>query len=257
MKWLRWASLVLVGLLQLGCKASMSPTATAKAGSMARFIVHGEHLYALDGTQLRVYATQDGSPRLVHASSVRADAETLFPHGDYLFVGTQQGMLIYGLEDPEHPRFLGEARHVVSCDPVVVEHEVAYVTLRSGSTCRGGENALLVFDVADPRHPRQIARRDLGNPHGLGIDGGLLFVADKTRGILMFDVRDPTHPRLLGVRPGVAGYDVIADSGILYVSADEGLYQYTYDGTPDALPVPLSLIPIGPASPSPSPPDAR
>jgi hypothetical protein len=176
---------------------------------------------------------------------VPAAAETLFPYGELLFVGTRQGMLIYALEDPTAPELIGRADHVYSCDPVVVEDDVAFVTLRNDTGCRRGLNLLLVFDVTTPTEPRAIAQLPMTSPHGLGVDGDLLFVADSVQGLLVLDVHDPHDPRPLTTLPEIAGYDVIPDAGILFVSADDGLYQYEYGPHGLTWGLPLSRIPIG------------
>jgi len=244
---------LVLGATSVGCASSAPPAAaaapTVKAGSMARFIVHDGYLYALNKTELVVYDLETSSlmlPTQVGRLPVQADAETLFPYGRLLFVGTRQGMLVYELGDhPEKPTLIGRAEHVVSCDPVVVENDVAYVTLRSAGSCRRGQNALLVFDVKDPTRPQQLAEKPLTNPHGLGVDGNMLFIADAKDGVLVFDVREPREPKLLARAPGVTGYDVISHAGTLFVSADDGLYQYRYgpEGIIEA--DPISKIPIG------------
>lgn len=247
----------ILGLLALlavgasaGCASAPAPSVaaapTVKAGSMARFIVHEGVLYALNRRELFVYELRGGSPQKVNSVSLNVDAETLFPYGHLLFVGTRQGMLVFELADaPTWPRLLGQAAHVVSCDPVVVERDVAYVTLRSGSACRGGTNALLVFDVKDPTQPQKLTHQPLSSPHGLGVDGDTLFVADAKDGLLVFDVRDPRAPKLLSKAPELTGYDVIAHAGTLFVSADDGLYQVRYGPDGALAPEPLSRIPIG------------
>jgi hypothetical protein len=244
---------LVLGATSVGCAASSAPVMavapTVKAGSMARFIVHEGLLYALDERQLIVYdLTVSAAPEKVRAVPVNADAETLFPYGHLLFVGTRQGMLVYELaDDPTTPKLIGQAAHVVSCDPVVVENDIAYVTLRSGNGggCRQGINALMVFDVKDPTRPQKLSQQSLKSPHGLGIDGDRLFVADGKDGLLVFDVREPSRPKLIAEAPGVAGYDVIANAGTLFLSADDGLYQYRYGAEGDIEPKPLSKIPIG------------
>lgn len=244
---------VALGLLEIGCAASPAPPPTVKAGSMARFIAHDGLLYALNRSELVVYETvPEASPNEVTSLTVPAEAETLFPYDQLLFVGTRQGMLVYSLKEPRQPALIGTAQHVYSCDPVVVENDVAYVTLRAGSLCRGGVNALLVFDVTNPTQPQEIARREMTSPHGLGVDGTMLFVADAKDGLLVLDVRDPKAPRLLASVPSIAGYDVIADAGLLFVSADDGLYQYRYGPEGISPPNPISRIPIGPP-PAPKP----
>jgi hypothetical protein len=241
-----------LGAASVGCGSSAAPTMaatpTVKAGSMARFIVHDGFLYALNEQALIVYDLQKlrgALPEKVSTIPLQADAETLFPYGRLLFIGTRQGMLVYELGDhPQSPTFVGQAAHVVSCDPVVVENDIAYVTLRSESACRRGQNALLVFDVKNPAQPQQLTQRPLTSPHGLGVDGTTLFVADAKEGLLVFDVRDPKNPELISKTPEVAGYDVIANAGTLFVSADDGLYQYRYG--PEGIEAKaLSKIPIG------------
>jgi hypothetical protein len=242
----RW-SFALAIMSAFGCKgASYSTAPTAKAGSLARFVVHRDRMYALNQSDLMVYeTTADGSLRFASSTYVRGDAETLFPYEELLFVGTREGMLVYSLVDPIHPAFVGQARHVYSCDPVVVQQDVAYVTLRSGSACREGVDGLLVFDVSNPTAPREVARRPMASPRGLGVDGDVLFVADEQEGLVVYDLEKPHHPRRVGSVPSISGYDVIAHDGILYLSAESGLYQYAYDSQGISRPHPLSRIPIG------------
>ena len=52
-------------------------------------------------------------------------------------MGTPTGMLIYSLEDPLVPKYRSSVSHVFGCDPVVVEDDLAYVTVHSGNTCPG------------------------------------------------------------------------------------------------------------------------
>lgn len=243
---------LLLGAASFGCSSSAPMTAaapTVKAGSMARFIVQERYLYALNKQQLIVYDLENENgdqPLKVRTVPVDAEVETLFPYGHLLFVGTRQGMLVYELaDDPTTPRLIGRASHVVSCDPVVVENDIAYVTLRSGSACRRGQNALLVFDVKDPTNPQQLANRPMTSPNGLGVDGDKLFIADAKDGLLVFDVRDPQNPKLVSEARTVAGYDLIAHAGTLFVSAEDGLYQYHYGRDGDVGPKPVSKIPIG------------
>ena len=105
-------------------------------------------------------------------------------------------------------------------------------------------NALLIYDVKDPTQPQKLLERTMSSPNGLGVDGSMLFVADKRDGLLVFDVRDPRDPKVVNQLGNVAGYDVIANAGTLFISADDGLYQYKY-GPEGVDPEALSKIPIG------------
>ncbi len=237
--------LLIGGSLVFGCAMGAAGSGgQAKAGSMARFIVKGGYLYALNQSELLVYEIE-GSRTLQRISTTmtNAMAETLFSYGSLLFVGTRQGMLIYSLDDPEDPAFVGSAEHIYSCDPVVVQSDIAFVTTRSGSQCRGGNNELLIFDVSDPTKPLPLAALPLPNPHGLAVDGPILFIADMSEGLHVIDVENPEKPRLLATLP-IESYDLVADDGMLYVSGTDGLFQLRYQVDEQVQVGKLSQIPI-------------
>jgi hypothetical protein len=48
-------------------------------------------------------------------------------------------MLVYDVRTPQRRLLLGKAEHVYSCDPVVVDSDIAYVTLRAGGDCPRGD----------------------------------------------------------------------------------------------------------------------
>jgi hypothetical protein len=175
---------------------------------------------------------------------VGTDAETVFLAGHLLYVGARTGLYVYRVADPERPKYVGEQRHVYACDPVVVQQDVAFVTLRSGQPgCARGENELRIYDVSDPTQPRVRRSYPMRSPGGLGVDGNLLFVVDGAAGLKVFDATDPLQLRLREILPAVHGYDVIPNRGVLIVSAADGLYQYDYRDGPLRQ---LSRLPIGP-----------
>jgi len=122
-----------------GSNSSGAP-GVSKAGSMAAFAVNGQYLYVLDNNQLLIFSIANPS-QVAYTTVVNMPqgitAETLYPYGDYLFIGTMQGVLIYNSTNAAEPVFLSMYEHVVSCDPVVVNGQYAYVTLRTGTRCPG------------------------------------------------------------------------------------------------------------------------
>ncbi len=76
------------------------------------------------------------------------NVETVFIAEDMLYVGTSNGMHILSLANPSSPNFLSTYQHITACDPVVVEGDWAYVTLRAGNICGGTQNLLEVIDIA-------------------------------------------------------------------------------------------------------------
>ncbi len=64
------------------------------------------------------------------------NVETIFISDEHMYVGTSNGMHILSLEEPSVPILLSTYQHITACDPVVVDGNKAYVTLRSG-ICAG------------------------------------------------------------------------------------------------------------------------
>ena len=231
-------------ILFSGC-AAMFPASpsTGKSGSMARFTVAGNFMYAVSDAELHIFNLENRSrPQLVQVLDIGRGIETIFSYKDLLFFGTTTGMIIYNIEDPQEPQYVSEFRHVYSCDPIVVENGYAYVTLRSQSRCRNGNNMLQVFDIKDPTEPILIKSYPMKNPWGLGIDHKELFVCDGRFGLKRFDANDPEHLMLVETVENINGYDVIPTDHILIVSARDGIYQYDYSTNQLKK---LSRIPVG------------
>jgi hypothetical protein len=241
-------ALILIGLsvvLLSGCaKMPVSSAASSgKAGSMARFTVVDDHLYAVSEGSLHVFDLKvRNHPALVGSLDIGWGIETIFSYKDLLFFGTRTGMLIYNIAAPEEPLFVSEYRHINSCDPVVVEDGYAYVTLRTQTQCRRGANELQIYDVKDPGSPILIKTYEMKNPWGLGIDQKKLFICDGKYGLKVYDAKNPEQIKLLETVSDINGYDVIPFERILIVSARDGIYQFDYSS--NRL-VKLSRIPVG------------
>jgi hypothetical protein len=139
-------------------------------------------------------------------------------------------MIIYDLVNPNQPQFITNYSHVRSCDPVVVEGNYAYITLRTGTRCFGSENRLDIVDITNIQSPIEVKTYDMTNPHGLGIDGNTLFLCDGSAGLKIFDVTDKkkVHENMIAQYPENKAFDVIPLGGTLMMIGDSGLYQYDY-----------------------------
>lgn len=230
--------LYVLGLLStlLACSADKAAdvgpgSATGRGGSMARFTVAGEHLYIVNHSDLQVYTVRrSDDPRPVDKIPLQFGVETIFPFNRHLLIGTQTGMYIFGLANPARPELLSVYNHVMSCDPVVAQGNYAYVTLRSGTPCRNGINLLDVLDISNMRQPRLVNRYTMQSPHGLGIDGALLFVGEGDNGLTVFDASDPASPKRLQTFREIRTYDVIPHQNVLIVTGKDGIQQYRYGG---------------------------
>lgn len=201
-------------------------------GSMARFITYDDYLYALESTaKLKSIKISDPDEAVVeYEQFLWGNVETLFIADKHMYVGTSNGMHILGLEEPMIPQLLSTYQHVTACDPVVVEGDRAYVTLRAGNRCGGDQNLLEVIDISNKAEPRRIASFSMKEPHGLGIDNQTLFVCEGAYGLKVYDATD--HRRItsnkLAEFPDIHAYDVIPLASFLFMIGDGGFYIYDY-----------------------------
>jgi len=209
-------------------EAAASPS-TGKGGSLARFTIAGNYLYTLSGSALQLFDIKNpAAPSVWKKIEIGWDIETIFPYEDKLFIGGQEGMYIYDNSNPAEPDFISRFVHITSCDPVVVEGNHAYVTLRGGTRCGGWNNRLEIIDISAITNPKLIAGYPMNGPYGLGIDGGALFICDGLAGLKLFDASDPRNLKLIRNFRGIHPLDVIlADERAIVVGKD-GLYQYDY-----------------------------
>lgn len=211
--------------------ASTSSSSVGVAGSIAKFTIVGDYLYVMDGWQLIPFNLNDpSSPVASTGVGVWGDVETLFPYKNYIFMGTPSGMLVYGTDNPENPNYLSSMSHARGCDPVVVEDDFAYVTVRSGGPCGGTINQLDVIDISDVTYPQLIDSYEMKNPHGLGIENGVLMVCDGKDGLKVFDASTPADcgKNKIDQFKNIQATDVIMLGGIAMMIGDDGLYQYDY-----------------------------
>ncbi len=200
-------------------------------GSMARFAVEENYLYALDAGSIQAFdITSAHAPVEKEESYISWDIETIFPYNHHLFIGSSSGMHILNLSDPAAPQRLSTYSHITSCDPVAVDEKYAYVTLRSGTTCQGFTNQLEVIDITDLTNPQLQATYPMFNPHGLGIDNKTLFVCDGDQGLKIYDASNiQTIPEnMLAHYNSIHAYDVIPLSDVLVMIGNDGLFQYDY-----------------------------
>ncbi len=214
-------------------------------GSMARFTLFDNYLYAVDNYTLRLFniAVAD-TPVLESECNIGWNIETIFPYDAKLFIGTQTGMLIYSLDNPSSPQYISEYSHVTACDPVVVQGDYAYVTLRAGNLCGNASSQLDVIDISDIQSPTLLKEYPMSEPYGLGIDDSVLFVCDGAAGLKIYNASDPMAitDHKLAEYPNLHTFDVIPLGNVLLMIASEGLYQYDYSDLENI--TQLSFIPI-------------
>ena len=206
-------------------------------GSMARFLTYDHYLYALESTyKLKsIDISESNQPVVKNEQYLWGDVETLFISDGYMFVGTSGGMHILSLEEPSVPILLSTYQHITACDPVVVAGDYAYVTLRSGNWCGGGQNLLEVIDIKDKYSPKRLTSTAMTEPYGLGIDNGILFICEGEHGLKVYDANNPYEisSHLLWEFTDIHAYDVIPLSSFLFTIGEKGFYIYDYSDLSD------------------------
>lgn len=211
--------------------SGVSGSGVGIGGSMARFGLKDKVLYIVGTNLLQVFdITNKTAPVKINDVNPGRNIETMFLTEKNMFLGTTTGMIILDISNPTSPFTKSFFSHARSCDPVIVDDTLAYVTLRTGTTCGGTNNTLDVVNIKDITRPKAVMTYGLTNPHGLGKDGDLLFICDGSAGLKVYDASDPKTitSHLIYSYPNIQAYDVIPLGDILVLIGDDGLYQYSY-----------------------------
>ena len=198
-------------------------------GSMSRFAQYGDYLYSVINDYMSIINLSCEEPvKAAEKIYIGNNVETIFSYKNNMFMGTPTGLVIFSVENPLEPVFMSWISHVVGCDPVVVEDDIAYVTIHAGNNCGQNFNELYIYNVSNVKNPSLIASYAMTKPKGLGIDNGTLFVCDD--GLKIFNAANPQTmmANRLVHYAGMEGYDVIPFDNVLMMIAEDGLYQYDY-----------------------------
>ena len=200
-----------------------------QGGSLARFKIVDDYLYAVDSHTINIFNIEDlSNPKDLEDVYAGFDIETIFNKGNYLFLGSMRGMYIYDIATPATPTFVSEFQHGTACDPVVVDGDYAYVTLRGGNACGATESGLFIVDISDIANPILAETYALESPYGLGIKDEKLFVCDGSAGLKVYDKSDIEDLKQLNHFKDIDTFDVIPMKNQLLMVGGEVLYQYEY-----------------------------
>jgi hypothetical protein len=207
---------------------AMSPT-VGLAGSMARFTIINDYLYAVNRSSLNIINISNATaPVKVSSYHAGTNIETIYPFRQKLFLGASAGMYIINISNPVSPTREGMFQHARACDPVVADDNFAFVTLRAGNFCQGTNNQLDVINVQNVMAPSLAKTYGMTNPFGLAKDGNVLFICDGRDGLKVYNCSNVMSLQLINHIKDLETYDVIADNKKLILVAQKGLYQYDY-----------------------------
>jgi hypothetical protein len=211
---------------------SQSVSPVGLGGSMARFTIVNNYMYAVDRHTLHILSVSNAADPLLAADmSAGWDIETIYPFKNKLFICSMVGMFIYDISNPASPVSQGSFVHARACDPVIADDNYAYVTLQKGTRCGPSNNELDIVNVQNLQSPTLVKTYSMEGPRGLSRDNNLLFVCDGPGGLKVYDASNPQNLQLLKRISGMETFDVITYNNKAIVVANDGLYQYAYSNT--------------------------
>ncbi len=206
---------------------SKSANSTGVGGSLAKFTIVGNYLYAVSSHYLYTVDISNASkPGKVDESVLNFDMETIYPYKNNLFIGSRTGLYIYSLDNPAKPVLKGEAKHGRSCDPVVANDSVSYSTLKGNSFCGPAESGLYVYNVKDLNNPELRKTIPITEPIGLGMADSVLYVSCANEGLRIYSIADAFNPV---ERETISGYhfiDLIPYNDLLICWVSNGIVLY-------------------------------
>ena len=222
--------LVVFGIAFYSCEKtseSKSANSTGVGGSLAKFTIVGNYLYAVSSHYLyTVDISNAANPVKVDESALNFDMETIYPYKNYLFIGSRTGLYIYSLDNPSRPVLKGEAKHGRSCDPVIANYSVSYSTLKGNSICGPAESGLYIYNVKDSNNPELKKTIPIIEPIGLGMADSALYVSCASEGLKVYSIADAFNPV---ERETISGYhfiDLIPYNNLLIGWVSNGIVLY-------------------------------
>ena len=211
--------------------SSFAGNSNASFGTVNRIAKVEDNIYVVSKNNLIILDDKNFANKPLNYQGLKEDMETIFPHNDNLFIGTRTSMDIFDISSPNNPREVFAFDHATSCDPVLPQDEVAYVTLRTGdfAECPGNTNALVVVDVSNLSKAKVKEEIQMNSPYGMAIIGNDLYVGEGKNGLKIFDITDKLSPQLISEDSTIEAYDIIADPtnpSNVFIAGPNGLDQF-------------------------------
>ena len=206
-----------------------SSGSSGTGGSMARMTFVQGVLYVVDQSSLSTIDVSNGFSQL-YQGNLHWNVETIFGTNDHLFLGTTTGMLIFERNNGYEPTYLSSISHARGCDPVVVQGDYAFVTVRGNGNCGEANDQLMVIDISTIENPKLHSIHPMSSPYGLGVYGETLMICDGPAGLRIFDKSKLSQisENEIATIDGIDAYDIIPFQNTFILSTAEGVFQYDY-----------------------------
>jgi hypothetical protein len=225
---------------------SFAGSSNSSTGTVNRIAHADNHVYVISNSYLTVFSDNQNL-EFIQTEWAGVAMETIYPQDKLLFIGTRNSVEIFDIEIPSTPVRKASFDHVDSCDPVLPDGDIAYVTLRTNDTgCPGDINALLVLDISPEFNITQLQEIPMASPFGMTKIGDLLYVGEGENGLKIFDASNRSRLSILSSDRDVQAYDVIAHptrSDVILIAGPNGFAQYSVNETNQDLSL-LSIIQI-------------
>ncbi len=230
----------LIGSCAKDDASNLSTNDTGVGGSFARFMIVDNYLYIVDEGNLKTIDISEAhSPSLASSIALGDGIETIFNFKNHLFIGSQNQMFIYGLDNPAQPNLISSRDHLFErfcvSDPVVANAKNAFVTLHREETSTGEDdcfwvesNVLDIYNIENIDDPQLINTIELSYPLGLGLLDSTLYLCQGEFGLTVFNISNTEN--LLEVQhiSDINVRDIIPlkSQNLLLVIGPDNLYQF-------------------------------
>jgi hypothetical protein len=187
----------------------------------------------------QIYSLEDPAHpvRVGEVATMYRDA--LIVEGSYLYeVNGAEGVTVLDVADPEHPVEVGQSSGTNPVPSHVMSAQIAHGDLFVSGLSDYENDWAVVFDLADPAHPRSVATIDVGLYGMLGpvSDSGFAIALDNAGTV--YDVRDLTRIYQVAVFPQIHDFARAAFRGddlYLFGNASLGLWDFSSPNQPSSL----------------------
>lgn len=202
-------------------------------GTANRITKVDDLIFIIDKTDIYTFEDLGQLSEAASSQTIGWALETIYPADEHLFIGSNQGMQIYKI-DNKKVSYQGEFFHATGCDPVLpTDQNVAYVTLRSGNDCPGDENNISVVSITNLNSPRLLREITMDSPYGMTLHNDKLYVGEGINGFKIFDASEQSNLKLIETNRSIETYDIIAhptEDNILLFANPDGISQYMTEG---------------------------
>lgn len=194
--------------------------------SLTRFALVGDFLYSSRERQLKIFSvTAATNPVAAGEIGMGWHIESIIaaPDRELLFLGGDSLVHVCSITNRVAPVPVAQLVHARPFDPVVVQGDHAYVTLRYSYYDGLPSSRLEIINISDSTNMQVVTNVALDAPSGLAAAGDHLYVCDWYAGLEIYDISDPANTFRAGGLSGVYGDDVLVAGQLLIVAGSSGV----------------------------------